>query len=108
VNAFLKAGLAADCAGPVYNVSATTPQPLIEIAQTIAQLGGAPSPRLVPFPSDRLAIDIGSFHSSSEKFHREFDWSPAVDLETGLRSTLDFFQKRRASELNTTSASLPR
>lgn len=97
VDAFLKAGLAGSSAAAVYNVSAGTPVPLIEIARALARVAGSPPPRIVPFPPDRLSIDIGSFHSSSEKFHREFSWSPRVGLEEGLRNTLEFFQLRRAS-----------
>jgi UDP-glucose 4-epimerase len=92
VEAFLKAGLAGPSASAVYNVSAAMPGPLIQIAETLARLSGAPAPRIVPFPADRLAIDIGSFHSSSEKFSREFAWTPRVGLEEGLRKTLEFFR----------------
>ncbi|MBI2815504.1 MAG: NAD-dependent epimerase/dehydratase family protein [Acidobacteria bacterium] len=102
VDAFLKAGLAGYSAA-VYNVSASSPVPLIEIARTCARVAGSLPPRLVPFPSERLSIDIGSFHSSSEKFHREFAWSPRVGLEEGLRKTLEFFKSRRASGLHASS-----
>ena len=108
VDAFLKAGSAGSAAAAVYNVSAFAPVPLIEIARTLAHVAGSPPPRVVPFPSERLSIDIGSFHSSSEKFHSEFAWSPQVGLEEGLRKTLEFFRSRRTSGSHASSHPISR
>lgn len=94
VRAFLMAGLAGSEAAEVYNIGATEPQSLLEIAQTLSRIAGSPPPRLVPFPADRIAIDIGSFHASSEKFRREFAWAPEICLEDGLRRTIRYFQDR--------------
>jgi len=94
VEAFLKAGLAGSSAAPVYNVGATAPHPLLEIAQTLCRIADCPPPRLAPFPPERLSIDIGGFHANSEKFRREFSWFPRVGLEEGLRRTIDYFRSR--------------
>ena len=95
VDAFLKAGLSGSQAASVYNVTANDPISLLEIAQTLSRIAGSPPPRIVPFPPERLVIDIGSFHSNSTKFRQEFGWAPGIGLEEGLRKTLQFFQSRR-------------
>lgn len=104
-DAFLKAGLAGIGAAPAYNVGAASPVSLWEIAQTLSRLAGCPPPRLLPFPPDRLAIDIGSFHASSEKFRREFGWVPRTGLEEGLRETLQFFRPGGKSRIDVHSYS---
>ena len=95
VEAFLKAGLAGSEAAAVYNVGATTPVSLLEIARTLSRIAGSPSPGLAPFPSERLSIDIGSFHASSEMFRQQFGWVPRIGLEEGLVRTVDFFRSRK-------------
>jgi UDP-glucose 4-epimerase len=106
VDAFLKAGLSGSQAASVYNVTANDPIALMEIARTLSWIAGSPEPHLVPFPPERLVIDIGSFHSNSEKFRREFHWAPRVGLEEGLRNTIDFFRSRRNSGLDVHSLSI--
>ena len=100
VDAFLKAGLAGSEAVRVYNIGAPEPVSLLEIAHTLSRITSSPPPLLAPFPPERLAIDIGSFHSSSEKFRREFGWAPRVALEEGLRRTIEFFQSREKRTLD--------
>lgn len=108
VDAFLRAGLAGASAATVYNVSASTPIPLIEIAKILARLAGAPAPRIVPFPSERLSIDIGSFRSTSKEFRSDFGWSPQIGLEEGLCRTREFFESRSTSRLQDAAPSAVR
>ena len=99
VDAFLRLGLAGPDSAPVYNASHPQPVSLLEIAQTLSEIAGAPAPRLVPFPADRLAIDIGDFYQNTERIRRDFGWVPQVGLREGLEKTVAFFrsQQRRAS-----------
>jgi len=50
----------------------------------------------VPFPAERKRIDIGDYYASYEKFSKATGWTPAVDLRTGLKSTLAFFREHLA------------
>ena len=94
VDAFLRAGLAGPGTAPIYNVGNPVPIPLGEIARTLSEVAGAPAPRFVPFPPDRLAIDIGDFYKNTEKFRRDFGWAPRVGLREGLEGTVEFFRSR--------------
>jgi UDP-glucose 4-epimerase len=92
VDAFLRLGLAGPDAAPVYNAGHPQPVSLLEIAQTLSEIAGAPAPRLVPFPVDRLVIDIGDFYQNTERIRRDFGWVPRVGLREGLEKTVAFFR----------------
>lgn len=98
VDAFLRVGLAGPGVAPVYNVGHPEPVPLLEIARVLSEIAGAPPPQVIPFPPDRLSIDIGDFCQNTEKIRRDFGWIPRVGLREGLQQTVEFFrsQQRRA------------
>jgi nucleoside-diphosphate-sugar epimerase len=102
VDAFLRLGLAgSDCAA-VYNAGHPQPVSLLDIARTLSEIAGAPPPRLVPFPPDRLVIDIGDFYQNTDRIRRDFGWIPRVDLREGLERTVVFFRaQRRAPHADT-------
>ena len=95
VDAFLRLGLAGPEAAPVYNAGHPTPVTLLEIAQTLSEIAGAPPPQLAPFPADRLSIDIGDFYQDTEKIRRDFGWIPRVGLREGLEKTVQFFRSQQ-------------
>ncbi|MBF8306080.1 MAG: putative nucleotide sugar epimerase/dehydratase [Acidobacteria bacterium] len=94
VDAFLRLGLAGPEAAPVYNAGHPVPVTLLEIAETLAEVAGAPAPQLAPFPANRLSIDIGDFYQDTEKIRRDFGWVPRVGLREGLKKTVEFFRSQ--------------
>jgi dTDP-D-glucose 4,6-dehydratase len=50
----------------------------------------------VPFPTDRLRIDIGDYQGDFSKISHELGWFPKVSFEEGLRKTLDFYRENQA------------
>lgn len=100
VEAFLRAGAAGPMASAVYNVGHPEPVSLIGLASLLARLGGAPEPRLLPFPADHKAIDIGDFFQNIERARGELGWSPRVGLEDGLERTLEFFRGNLSERLH--------
>lgn len=50
---------------------------------------------LVPFPPDHESIDIGDYYSDYSRFHSLTGWEPKVDLDEGLRHTIEYFVPRR-------------
>jgi nucleoside-diphosphate-sugar epimerase len=70
---------------------------LLELAELLVRLNGGGSPRLVPFPEDRKAIDIGDYYARYDRIGAELGWAPAVGLEDGLALTLAFYRKHGPS-----------
>jgi len=79
-------------AGEVLNVGSREPVSLLELARRLVALNGGGAYDVVPFPPDRLAIDIGDYFADSSKLEQRLGWSPEVDLEEGLRRTLEYFR----------------
>ena len=64
-----------------------------ELAETLVGLAGQGSFRIVPFPPDRRAIDIGDFYADDGKIRAALGWSATVPLDEGLRRTLDYYRE---------------
>ena len=79
--------------GEVLNVGSREPVSLLELAQELVALNGGGAYDIVPFPPDRLAIDIGDYFADSTRLEQLLDWSPQVGLDEGLRRTLDYFRQ---------------
>ena len=93
VSALLAATTDRAC-GRVYNVGHPRDASLLEIAELIVKVGSSSSEIiLVPWPDEHRSIDIGSFHTASNRIHDELGWSAQIELADGLRSTLDFYRE---------------
>jgi len=55
-------------------------------------INGSGNFKLVPFPDDRKAIDIGDYYADFRKIDEVLGWSPQVTLENGLKQTLEFYR----------------
>ena len=96
VEAFLMAGANDAANGQVFNVGATEPVSLRELTELLIDVAGTGSYRLVPFPPERKAIDIGSIYIDDRKIRRVLKWHPRVDLREGLTRTVAFYRAHRA------------
>jgi UDP-glucose 4-epimerase len=92
VEAFLLAAADDLAIGQIYNVGGPKPVSLKYIVETLLELAGGGSYRLVPFPPERKSIDIGDFYTDSGKIQDELGWVPQVDLPEGLVRTFDFYR----------------
>lgn len=95
VDAFLRAGASEAANGQVFNVGGTQPHSLREITETLIEVAGSGSYKLVPFPADRQAIDIGSAYLDDSKLRSMLGWQPEVDLHEGLERTVEFYRRYR-------------
>jgi UDP-glucose 4-epimerase len=93
VSAFLLAATRDEAAGQVYNLGDANPVSLAELAELVVELNGGGKWQLVPFPSDRKAIDIGDYWADFSKIERELGWRPKVDLRNGLAQTLHYYRE---------------
>jgi UDP-glucose 4-epimerase len=78
--------------GLVLNVGSHEPVSLLALAQRLIDLNGRGAYDVVPFPPDRLAIDIGDYFADSSRLERLLAWSPEIELDEGLRRTLAYFR----------------
>jgi UDP-glucose 4-epimerase len=93
VRALGLAATAPEALGEVFNVGGDGHVSLIELAALMTRLGGGVGYRLVPFPEDRLRIDIGDYYADDGKLRRTLGWRPEVGLEAGLERTLAFYRE---------------
>jgi UDP-glucose 4-epimerase len=96
VDAFLVAGAEDAANGQVFNVGAIEPVSLRELADLLIEISGSGSYRLIPFPPERKAIDIGSIYVDDRKIRRVLKWRPRVDLREGLARTVSFYKANRS------------
>jgi UDP-glucose 4-epimerase len=93
VDAFLLAATRDEALGKVYNLGDSEVVSLLDLAQKLVELNGGGSYKVVPFPEDRKAIDIGDYYSDFARIREDLGWEPRVGLDDGLRRSIDFYRK---------------
>jgi UDP-glucose 4-epimerase len=93
LQAFLLAGSRPEADGEVFNVGVPTPVSLVELADALVAANGGGSYRVVPFPPERRAIDIGDYYASCDKIHAALGWQATVPLADGLARTLAYYRE---------------
>lgn len=93
VEAFLLAAASDVADGEVFNLGDDEPVTLRELADLLVELNGGGSYRLVPFPQDRLRIDIGDYYGDYSKIRERLGWTPSVPLAEGLERSLAFYRR---------------
>lgn len=87
----------------VYNIGSGYESMNIDIVKKVLRILGKPE-SLIEFVQDRPGHDF-RYSMNSSVFRREFGWSPKVDLDTGLRLTVEWYKanldwvKGKAEEL---------
>ncbi len=92
-DAFLRAGADDRCNGEVFNVGGAEPVAHRELVKLLIDIAGSGSMRLVPWPPEKKAIDIGSFYADSSKFRALPRWKPTVSLAQGLARAVAFYRE---------------
>jgi UDP-glucose 4-epimerase len=95
VEALLVAGISKKVVGDYFNLGGMKPVTLEALVQTLLKVTGTGSYRMVPFPEEKKAIDIGSAFSSFMKFHSVTGWEPRIAIEEGLRKTVDYYRRHK-------------
>jgi UDP-glucose 4-epimerase len=96
VDAFLRAGMSDACNGMTLNVGGAEPTAHRALVDLLLRVAGSGRARMVPWPVEKKAIDIGSFYSDSTLIASVLGWTPRVTLEEGLRRTVAFYREHRA------------
>jgi len=95
VDALLIAGANDKVKGDYFNLGGERPISLEEFVKILLKAAGRGSYRIVPFPSDKKAIDIGSVYTSAAKFNLATGWRARVGLEEGLVRTVEYYRRYR-------------
>ena len=93
VDAFLRAASSEASNGKVFNLGGTEIVTLRDLAALLVDVHGRGAFRIVPFPPERKAIDIGHYYGDFGLIHETLGWSPTTSLRTGLGNILDFYSK---------------
>jgi UDP-glucose 4-epimerase len=91
-DAFLRAGASDACNGEVFNVGGAQPVSHLELVTLLIDIAGSGSYRLVDWPPEKKAIDIGSFFADSSRIRATLGWEPQMALRDGLARTIDFYR----------------
>ncbi len=95
VDAMLLAAANDAANGKIYNLGSAEIINLKDLAHKLLALNGGGQCNIIPFPPDRKAIDIGDYYSDFSLIRGELQWQPRVDLNEGLRRTLEYYRKHR-------------
>jgi UDP-glucose 4-epimerase len=95
LEALLRAALAPQAIGQVFNVGHHETLTLRATAETMVAVAGSGRVELVPWPSERAAIDIGDFVTDFGAAARVLRWAPRTAFADGMRRTIDFFRAHR-------------
>jgi len=94
-DAFLRAGASDVSNGQVFNLGGPEPISLRDLLDLMIEVAGRGSYKLVPFPDEKKAIDIGSVYADYNKIHRALGWEPVTDLREGLERSMAFYRDHR-------------
>jgi len=91
-DAFLRAGASDACNGRAFNVGGLEPTSHRGLVALLLRIAGTGRCRLVEWPPDKKAIDIGSFYADSSLIARVLGWAPTTTLADGLARTVAFYR----------------
>jgi UDP-glucose 4-epimerase len=92
VDAFLRAGATDAANGMVFNVGGREPVTHRDLVELLVSVAGSGRYRLVAWPPEKQAIDIGSFYTDSSRAERTLGWKASTPLRDGLARTLEFYR----------------
>jgi nucleoside-diphosphate-sugar epimerase len=93
VDALLIAGTNEKVKGDYFNLGGERAVGLEELVKLLLKAAGKGTYRIVPFPADKKAIDVGSVYSSASKFNFATGWKARVPIEEGLVRTVEYYQR---------------
>lgn len=91
VDALLASAVNDAAIGTTYNLGGGEVFELNDVAAMLCALRPGSMVRRVPFPADRLVIDIGDYSSDSRAIGAALGWAPRVGLQEGLRRTVEYY-----------------
>jgi UDP-glucose 4-epimerase len=103
VDGFLRAGASDLGNGHVFNVGGLEAISLRDLVVLLLEVAGTGRYRMVDWPADKKAIDIGDFHTDSSLIEHTLGWRPTTPLREGLRRTVEFYRAHLPHYVSTAS-----
>lgn len=88
VEATLRAAISDETVGQALNLGTGRPTRIRDMAETIVRVTGRGRVEYVPWPEDAAAVETGDFYLDISKLRKAIDWSPEVDVESGVRRSI--------------------
>ena len=93
VEAILLAATTPAAEGQIFNLGGD-PVSLRETVEVLVDVAASPGGyRLVPFPPERKAIDIGDVYTDYTKITTALGWQPTTPLRDGLAHAVAFYRQ---------------
>ncbi len=93
VEAILLAATTPAAEGQIFNLGGA-PLSLRETVDVLVDVAASPGGyRLVPFPPERKAIDIGDVYTDYTKITAALGWQPQTSLRDGLANAVEFYRR---------------
>jgi UDP-glucose 4-epimerase len=92
-DAFLRAGADDGCNGEVFNVGGSHAISHKDLTTLLIGVAGSGRVEYIDWPTEKKAIDIGSFYADSSKFARATGWTPTTALADGFAQTVAFYRQ---------------
>jgi UDP-glucose 4-epimerase len=99
VDALLRVGALAKLEGQAFNVGASEVHSVRAIAEAAIAAAGSGSLKIVPFPADKLKIDVGSVACDFSALTAATGWQPRTSLTDGVARTVAYYRDRLAEYL---------
>ena len=106
VDAFLRAGAYDVSNGQVLNVGGMEPISHRALVELLLDIAGTGRYRLVAWPMDKKAIDIGDFTTDSSLIAGVLGWRPTTSLREGLQRTVAYYREFLPHYLSTVTPPL--
>jgi UDP-glucose 4-epimerase len=93
VRAFLLSAVRDEAVGKIYNLGDDEIVSLKDLAELVVNVNGSGEYRVIPFPPERKAIDIGDYYGNHGRIRAELGWTPQVQLAEGIDRSLAFYRE---------------
>lgn len=93
VDNLMMVGICDDAYGNVFNIGSGTPISFIDLARKIVEIAQSGRYTFTEFTNERKALEPGDYYTDISKIKTTIGWSPKVELDEGIKRTIDFYRK---------------
>jgi len=95
VECFIRVASCPQAYGEVFNVGTGIPYSFIDLAKKIVEIARTGNVALTEFTKERKEVEPGDYYTDISKIRRIVGWEPKIDIDEGLRRTVEFYRKHR-------------